>query len=271
MSKRILSLKEVQDIELDILEYVHNICIKNDIKYFVDFGTLLGAVRHKGFIPWDDDLDISLARDEYEKLYSVLEKENHPHYKIISYKNCKEYPFPYFRVFDNRTYRDHNLRYKNLQLGTCIDVFPYDGYVEKTEDKNNIIDLNRKRKLSVYNFTGIKNKNYFLKNIPRFLGLLLYKTTKVSDWNKKIDEKSKKVNLKNSEYCCCSVIHEFKKDATLKTEWLYDLTDVEINGKIFKAPSHYKEFLTYEFGDTYMQLPPEDQRHAGGEKNYIEE
>ena len=61
MSERILSLEEIKQIELGILEYLHQVCEKNDIKYFIDFGTLLGAVRHKGFIPWDDDTDISFS------------------------------------------------------------------------------------------------------------------------------------------------------------------------------------------------------------------
>ena len=109
MSKKILTLEEIKQIELDILYYLHELCEKNDIKYFIDFGTLLGAIRHKGFIPWDDDTDISLARDEFEKLYNVLKKENHPHYKLISYRETKGYPYTYMRVYDVRTRRDANL------------------------------------------------------------------------------------------------------------------------------------------------------------------
>ena len=72
MSERTLTLEEIKQVELDILKYLHDLCEQHHIKYFIDFGTLLGAVRHKGFIPWDDDTDISLARDEFEKLYKVL-------------------------------------------------------------------------------------------------------------------------------------------------------------------------------------------------------
>ena len=75
MSEKILTLEEIKQIELDILNYLHELCEEHEIKYFIDFGTLLGAVRHKGFIPWDDDTDISLARDEFEKLYEILKNE----------------------------------------------------------------------------------------------------------------------------------------------------------------------------------------------------
>ena len=66
-----LTDKEVKQIELDILEYVHNFCEENGLKYIMNYGTLIGAVRHKGFIPWDDDIDIMMTRDEYEKLEKV--------------------------------------------------------------------------------------------------------------------------------------------------------------------------------------------------------
>ena len=89
MSERTLTLEEIKQVELDILKYLHDLCEQHQIKYFIDFGTLLGAVRHKGFIPWDDDTDISLARDEFEKLYKVLQNENHPYYKLISFRETK--------------------------------------------------------------------------------------------------------------------------------------------------------------------------------------
>ena len=103
MSERVLSLEEIKQVELDILKYLHELCEQHQIKYFIDFGTLLGAVRHKGFIPWDDDTDISLARDEFEKLYQVLKNENHPYYKLISFRETKGYPYSYLRVHDIRT------------------------------------------------------------------------------------------------------------------------------------------------------------------------
>ena len=78
------------------MNYVNSI----RLNIFIDFGTLLGAVRHKGFIPWDDDTDISLVRDEFEKLYQVLKNENHPYYKLISFRETKGYPYSYLRVHD---------------------------------------------------------------------------------------------------------------------------------------------------------------------------
>ena len=84
--ERVMSLDEIKEVELNILKYLHELCEKHDIKYFIDFGSLLGAVRHGGFIPWDDDTDISLARDEFERLYEVLVKEKHPYYRLISFR-----------------------------------------------------------------------------------------------------------------------------------------------------------------------------------------
>ena len=265
----VLSLEEIQSIELEILEYIDDICKKNDIKYFLDFGTLLGAVRHKGFIPWDDDTDVSLARDQYDKLHSILEKENHPRFKLISYKTCKHYPFPYFRVYDVRTYREHSLRYKDFQLGTCVDFFAYDGFTTNQKDIKNILWYNYQRKFSVYSFEGIKNKNSFFKNFLRYIGVLIYKFSSVYSWNKKINDFTSSFSLKDFDRCGCIQGMVFNKNPKLLTEWLYDTIDMEFCGKKFQVPRHYHEFLVYTYGNDYMTMPPVEKRISGDEKNYL--
>ncbi|MDO5101147.1 MAG: LicD family protein [Eubacteriales bacterium] len=268
---RVLSLEEVQGIELEILEYIHEICEKHGIKYFLDFGTLLGAVRHKGFIPWDDDTDISLARDEYERLHDILAKEDHPRFKLISYQTNHHYPFPYYRLYDARTYREHNLRYKDVQLGTCVDFFAYDGFPQDERVIKKILLYNYQRKCSVYNFAGIKTKGSFLKNLPRYLGVLLYKCSRVQRWNRKINHYTAGFDLKTYKRCGCIQGMVFNKEPKLRTEWLYDTIDMEFAGKVFKVPRHYDKFLEYTYGKDYMTPPPKEQQVPGTEKNFIRE
>ena len=268
---RVLEVKEIMDIELDILKYIHDICEKNNITYFIDFGTLLGAVRHKGFIPWDDDMDISLARDQYDKLHEVLLKEDHPRFKMISYKTNKNYPFPYFRVYDKRTFRESHIRYNDVQLGTCVDVFAYDGNISNEKDRNIINMYNKKRKLSSYKYSGIKNKNHGLKNIPRYIATFLYRFTSTSDWNYKIEKLAKKYPLYESEYAVLTT-YDAKVKPFIKTEWLYETIDLEFCGYFFKAPKRWHEFLVSSYGENYMEFPPEDERTIPNEiKTYIEE
>lgn len=86
-------LNEIKRVELDILIYIDDICKQNNIRYYMMYGTLLGAVRHGGFIPWDDDIDISMPREDYNKLRSVLENDKESPYKLISLEHDKDYPY----------------------------------------------------------------------------------------------------------------------------------------------------------------------------------
>lgn len=268
---RVLEVKEIMDIELDILKYIHDICEKNNIIYFIDFGTLLGAVRHKGFIPWDDDMDISLARDQYDKLHEVLLKEEHPRFKMISYKTNKNYPFPYFRVYDKRTFRESHIRYDDVQLGTCVDVFAYDGNISNEKDRNVINMYNKKRKLSSYKYRGIKNKNHGLKNIPRYIATFLYRFTSTFDWNSKIEKIAKKYPLDENDYAVLTT-YDAKVEPFIKTEWLYETIDLEFCDYFFKAPKRWHEFLINSYGENYMEFPPEAERTIPNEiKTYINE
>ena len=97
-----ISPSEIKNLELSILEYIDDLCQKNGIRYFLSYGTLLGAVRHRGFIPWDDDIDICMLRPDYEKFLKVATQSN-THYKLLHLSTDKHYYYEFAKVVDSRT------------------------------------------------------------------------------------------------------------------------------------------------------------------------
>ena len=265
--ERVMSLDEIKEVELNILKYLHELCEKHDIKYFIDFGSLLGAVRHGGFIPWDDDTDISLARDEFERLYEVLVKEQHPYYRLISFRETPGYPFSYMRVYDIRTRHDAELIDKSVVLGTCVDIFPYDGVVTEEADRKKMKQYKNFLRLSSLNFKGIEITNGGLKNIPRYIASAIFRFTSPQMWNFKIEELAKKYSGDNSSDFACTVYDSYYPKG-IKKEWLYDTIDMAYEDTVLKVPRKYHEILVYEFGEDYMTPPPATQQVAGEAKNY---
>lgn len=98
-----LEKKEIKEIQLALLDYIDETCKKYDIPYFLSYGTMLGAIRHKGMIPWDDDIDISLYREDYERLLKIIEEENHPRYKVLSYDTSSWYFHNFASILDTST------------------------------------------------------------------------------------------------------------------------------------------------------------------------
>jgi len=120
-------LKKIQNTLLEILIEVDRICRKNDIKYFLFAGTLLGAVRHKGFIPWDDDIDIAMPREDYEKFLQIVQKEPYSNYFLQNVITEIEAPFLFskFRK-DDTLLLEKAVMNKNIHHGIFIDIFPLD-------------------------------------------------------------------------------------------------------------------------------------------------
>ena len=136
MEIKYLSMDEIKSVELEILKYVHDFCEKNDIKYFINYGTLIGAVRHKGFIPWDDDIDICMFRKDYEKFIELFSKDDGK-YKILSLESSDKYYNNFIKVIDSKTKIEDERNYKTYDSGIFIDIFPMDFFddlslVEKT-------------------------------------------------------------------------------------------------------------------------------------------
>ena len=247
---RKLDEAEIKDVELGVMDYIHNLCQKENINYSLAYGTLLGAVRHKGYIPWDDDIDISLKRDEYDKLYQAILRDNDPIYKVVSWENDARYPYPFYRVYDARTVYDNNYIGNDIDLGICVDVFPFDYYTDVNKD---MVKLDTYRRLSVYTLYGIHNKNAKLKNIVRYLLVLLFRLTRVKTWNQKMNILS--MQEKDGDFI--DYLMENKRVSTKFDKSFLDATiDSPFEDRVYKIPAAYKQILSTIYGDDFMEIPP---------------
>ena len=251
---RRLSEEEIKEVELGVMDYIHNLCEKEHINYSLAYGTLLGAVRHKGYIPWDDDIDISLKRDEYDKLYQAVLRDNDPIYKVASWENDARYPYPFYRVYDARTVYENNYIENDIDLGICVDVFPFDYYADVNKE---MVKLDTYRRLSVYTLYGIHSKNAGLKNVVRYLLVLVFRLTRVKTWNKKMNILSMQANDNDS----IDYLMENKRTSTKFEKTLLDkVMDSTFEDRIYKIPEASHQILSAIYGDDFMEIPPVEKR-----------
>ena len=249
-----LDIDEIKEVELGVMDYIHNICKEKGINYSLAYGSLLGAVRHRGFIPWDDDLDIALKRDQYDKLYQAILEDNNSIYKAVSWENDSRYPYPFYRVYDSRTVYENNYIQNDIELGICVDVFPFDDYKDVNKE---ITKLDMYRRLSVYTLYGIRNKEAGIKNIVRYLMLVAFRLTRVKTWNKKLNDCSK-VPV-NSEYI--DYLMESKKYSTkIDAKALDQVVEFKFEDRVYNIPTDYDHILTTIYGADYMEIPPLEKR-----------
>lgn len=249
-----LDIDEIKEVELGVMDYIHNICREKGINYSLAYGSLLGAVRHRGFIPWDDDLDIALKRNQYDQLYQAILEDNNSIYKVVSWENDSRYPYPFYRVYDSRTVYENNYIQNDIELGICVDVFPFDDYKDVNKE---ITKLDMYRRLSVYTLYGIRNKEAGIKNIVRYLMLVAFRLTRVKTWNKKLNDCSKAPV--NSEYI--DYLMESKKYSTkLDAKALDKVVEFKFEDRIYNIPADYDHILTTIYGSDYMKIPPLEKR-----------
>ena len=246
-------LQSLKICERDMLAEFVRICNKHGIKYFVQGGTLLGTVRHSGFIPWDDDVDVSLPRDEYERFLAVAEKELPEYYFLQTKDTDPEYPNNFAKIRDSRTtFVETSARNLKINHGAYIDIFPLDNYPEGFRAK--IYEL-KKRLLTqrIYKAFYMPHMSFIAKIIT-LLTMLLYPSLKgaVEKREKlfKSVAKSGKVVNNSGAWLSKEIIPE---------EWVQDTTQMEFEGIKVNVSDKYDEWLTYVYGD-YMSLPPENER-----------
>ena len=258
--QEVTDIREIQQMELGIMEYIHEICQKIGVKYFLAYGSLIGAVRHKGFIPWDDDMDICMLREDYEKLQDYLISNPNERYEVMSYKNNLNYVYPFMKVQDNQTYLlEEDVRIDS-NMGIYVDIFPVDGYEDDSAFKDKMTRLIKKRQLSCYTFKGITNTKSLLNSLIRYISVIVFYFTNTNKYIRGIDELAKSRKVDDYELVDYLIYKDMHKPVW-KREWLEQTIMGVFEGKEFMIPKNYHEILTSDYGD-YMQLPPVDLRFS---------
>ncbi|MCR5497932.1 MAG: LicD family protein [Paludibacteraceae bacterium] len=259
-----ISIDESKRIQVDILKLIHEYCCNNGLKYTLAYGSMLGAVRHKGFIPWDDDIDIAMLRSDYEKLMSGFE---HDYIKIYDYRKDEEYCYGFAKVIDTRTVLEENTTMANFGIG--IDVFPIDDlYDDEQSCKDfikSIIPLKRKYR---YKLLKPSPKNVWWKRIAIRLAGLTVLPYSLKDLVVKINDAVKSNGKENSKYVGVLTGTAVTEKCIMPRKWFEEYCSLDFESNKFMCIKDFDEFLTFEYGD-YMQLPPEGKRMSPHTLNRI--
>lgn len=249
---------ELKKIQLEILDVVARFCEKNSIKYWLDSGTLIGAVRHKGYIPWDDDIDLGMLRPDYDKFMKLFNAQN-DRYKAYSIENNGKFLYPFIKILDTQTLLYEPNEKEGIKSSVNIDLFVYDN---APDNEKKLKKMYRKRDL-YQKLHNIRTRVYMSKSskLKHFVKELAYPFLLIFPRNyfvKKLIKNSLRYADRQTERV--GNFTAFVKIAADKK--LFDeFTVVEFEGKNYPAPAAFDEWLRLLYGD-YMQLPPEEKRVA---------
>lgn len=256
---REIELEELKKIQIGVLDYVDAFCKEHEIKYWIDCGTLIGAVRHKGYIPWDDDIDIGMLREEYDRFCEIFNKKANERYRLHNCENDSTFRYGYSKVMDHSTVL-YEPDEKGVKEAVNIDVFVYDNAPDND---------------------FLMRWMYFKRDLYRALRSFQYDYTSYGSPVKialtKVLRKALMPYFKGKpeNYCVCKIVKNSKSYAMKKTKRIGDfvgasvmcsdksnfeeVTEVEFEGKKYPAPVGYDKYLTDYYGN-YMQLPPVEKR-----------
>jgi lipopolysaccharide cholinephosphotransferase len=264
---RKLTINEIQNVSVGILKKIDEICNKLNLKYGLAYGTLIGAVRHKGFIPWDDDVDIMMPRRDYELLIDYFEKNKKKlmPYELFNYRTNEKYPYMICRISDSRYELDVENEDK-FGLGVFVDIYPLDGagntVSEYTKLKNQTSMYVSMCFLSTRKRVKRENTKSFIKYILKYPAFFAAKMIGKDFFMKKLEVMARKYDYNTSTYVGCIVwASDDGVKGIIKKEWFENFIDIEFAGYRFKAPKEYDKILSRCYGN-YMELPPKKDRIA---------
>ena len=258
-------MENCQNVELkmkllEMMKWFHSFCVNNNIRYYVLGGTMLGAVRHHGFIPWDDDIDVGIVGEDYLKLEELFNNSEQTRYRYESpASKSTDYFYSFSKLYDTSTTLVENTRYR-IKRGIYIDIFPLVGMGNDEKESSlqfHLID--KKFKYLLARTTGIRKGRNIIKNFAILLLRLI----------PSFISKDKEKLIALQDLALSKPFYEYKLGGNPFGAWRYkEIMDSSIMGKptlyhfedieVF-GPEHPNEYLTHLYGD-WQKLPPEEKR-----------
>ncbi len=253
-------MNKAQKHQLEMALEVDRICKKYNLKYNIDGGTLLGAIRHKGFIPWDDDLDIDMPRSDYEKFCEVAQKELGDKYFLQTWNTEPNYAMTFAKIRENNTiYLENVAKNVDVHQGIWIDIFPHDVITDNVFLQKILV-----KKAVLYRLLLQIKKGYIIET-PSFskrVILAFLKFLAIFTSAKSLKKKLQKMQFRYQNKNTNSLVDY---SSVLFNKMIYDkkvmneYVPVSFEGKTLMGLKDYDTYLTYLYGD-YMTPPPEGQR-----------
>ncbi|WP_238652135.1 LicD family protein [Paenibacillus piscarius] len=250
-----LSIQEIRDIQINILNVFAEYCEKSKLNYFLCGGTLIGAVRHKGYIPWDDDIDVAMLRGDYEKLIESFNGFNSL-YKLYNSNEMGKFPFPFSKISYEASLLKENTDEKNTyNIGINIDVFPIDTIPEDGKLQKKILGkISFQRKILNAKLIKHNRNRSIIKSSILSVGKLVFSFKSIPNVVKKIND------LAISNYSFNSnklgiIVWGYGESEIVSNEVFESIVKKEFEGNYYNVPAGYHKWLSSIYGD-YMKFPP---------------
>ena len=250
--RQITDIKELRDIQMGILDDVHRFCEAHGLRYSLSSGTLIGAVRHQGYIPWDDDIDIYMMRSDYERFLMTYQNQQ-GHYRVLDPKKESHYYYTFAKVVDTRT-KMVEKETEGYKIGVYIDVFPVD-YVTNDMKKRERIFRQKKllykiRRCKISQSNPLKSRLAYwcYRHLPVTVGML--------------DMMIEYLIVKRKPtgtVCHMTEAGPLTPKGCFPAADMKKMMDMKFENRVYKVMIGYDDYLYRTYGD-YMKLPPEDQR-----------
>ena len=251
----IMNNNELKQCLLNILIAFADYCDKYELNYILIDGTLLGAIRHQGFIPWDDDIDVFMPREDYDKFHKIVEKEPIKNNYILESLLIGNSPNPYAKVVDKNT-EIINAK-SDINNSLWIDIFPVDGVSQEMVD--NISAVNKKLWREYMLLTKSSNRLTGLNSVSQLIKTLYAKFTGTpKKHGKKLDKYARRYSVRETPYAANIAWGDLV--SYMEYEKLFEnRIKVSFENHMFYTTGYYEEYLEKMYGD-YMQIPPENER-----------
>lgn len=259
-----IAAEEIQPLLLDIFKVFHAYCVEHELTYFMSDGTLLGAVRHKGFIPWDDDIDVSMIADQYDALIALAKEDAYldadKRYKFLLPGEAPNF-YPFIKVIDTKTISYEKDIERKYAIGLWLDVFRFsycEADFQKTLDKfHKVLRLKELNKLAVCG--NFRTTWYNLLYPVLLVGKGVLKLAGRTPYAFSSEMQAIEASLPNDGTRLMDITWADGDNHWFDASLWKEVTLLDFDDGSFMAPAKYDEVLTQQFGD-YMQLPPVEQR-----------